>query len=418
MFDIDKWQEILHTLIKNPLRTTLTALGVFWGIFMLVIMLGSGKGLENGVLKGFDGVAPNSLFLWTQRTSMPYQGLPAGRSFNMTTDDFQALKMNIPEAKVITPRNQLGGFQGGNNVERGNENGNFNVMGDYPSILKVEPVDVVKGRFLNEKDMRERRKVAVIGQRVFEVLFDEDEDPVGEYIRINGVYFMVIGTFKSKQTGERGERDTERIYVPFTSFQQAFNYGNIVGWFTMNAKDGYKSSIVADKAMEILKARHKVHPEDNRAFGHFNLEEEFDMISNLFLGIKGISWFVGVMTLLAGVIGVSNIMLVIVKERTREIGVRRAIGAKPANIVSQIVWESVILTAFAGYFGMVLGIGLMELVGSFVNDMEDVIFYNPEVDFNTAIFALSLIIICGALAGLIPARRAVKISTVDALRAE
>lgn len=417
MFDLDKWLEIYQTLVKNPLRTLLTALGVFWGIFMLLVMLGSGKGLENGVMRDFDGIAPNSLFMWSQQTSKPYKGFLAGRGIEMTLDDFEALKMGIPEAKVITPRNQLGGFQGNNNVSHDEKNGAFNIMGDFPEILVVEPVTITGGRFINDKDMIDRRKVAVIGQRVQELLFEE-EDPIGEYIQINNVYFLVVGTFKSKQTGERGQRDTERIYVPFTTFMQAFNYGNRVGWFTMNAKEGYPSSLVGEKAIKILKSRHKVHPDDNRAFGHFNLEEQFNQIQGLFIGIQSISWFVGLMTLLAGIVGVSNIMLVIVKERTKEIGIRRAIGARPANIVSQIVLESITLTAVAGYVGLLLGVGLMELVGQFVNGQEDMIFYNPEVNFRTAIFAVVVLVITGALAGMIPARKAIKVSPVDALRAE
>ena len=421
MFDLDKWNEILLALTRNPLRTFLTALGVFWGIFMLVVMLGSGKGLENGVQTGFSGMATNSVFIWTQRTSKAYMGLPPGRSFNMDNDDFIALKQNLTEARIIAPRNQLGGYMGGNNVVRGIKTGAFSVMGDHPEIQNVESVWVLDGRFINQLDMQERRKVAVIGTKVRDILFEKGEEPIGQYIRISGVYFKVIGVFRTKQTGDRAERDTQKIYVPFSTFQAAFNYGNVVGWFAITSRSDVPVAVVEEKAIELLKKRHKVAPEDNRAFGHFNLQEEFNKIQGLFLGINALSWFVGTLTLLAGVIGVSNIMLVIVKERTKEIGIRRAIGAKPWSIVSQILSESIVLTSVAGFLGLFCGVLVLALVSSLLPEPgggQEVMFLNPEVRFDTAVWALTIMVIAGALAGLIPARRAVGISTVDALRAE
>jgi len=418
LIDWDKWLEIYHSLAKNPLRTILTALGVFWGIFMLVIMIGSGQGLQNSIINDFSGVAPNSLFLWSQSTSKPYKGLPVGRGFEMNLDDYRALLQSIPEAKVITPRNQLGGFQGNNQVTRGNKYGTFNVMGDFPEIQIIQPMRLLNGRFLNPLDMKDRRKVAVIGLRVRQLLFENEEEPLGKYIRINGVYFKVVGVFNSLQSGERGLQETERIYIPFTAFQQAFNFGNEVGWFTMNARDGYKTSMVKDKALAILKKRHKVHPEDTRAFGYFNLEEEFDKVQNLFQGINAIIWIVGTMTLLAGVIGISNIMLVIVKERTKEIGIRRALGATPYHIISQIITESVVLTGIAGYVGMLCGMLLLEGVNIAIEGNNDVAMQDPGIDVQTALWALTIIVVSGILAGLIPARRAVDLKPVDALRAE
>lgn len=421
MFDLDKWSEILQALTKNPLRTMLTALGVFWGIFMLVIMLGSGKGLENGVQAGFSGMATNSVFIWTQRTSKAYMGLPPGRGFNMNNDDFTALKRNITEARIIAPRNQLGGHMGSNNVARGNKDGAFSVMGDYPAIQYVESVWLLNGRFLNQLDLADRRKVAVIGTKVKEILFEKEEDPIGEYIRINGVYFKVIGVFRTRQTGDRAERDTQKIYVPFSTFQTAFNYGNFVSWFAITSHDDIPVSVAEEKAIALLKKRHKISPEDDRAFGHFNLQERYDQIQGLFLGINGLSWFVGICTLLAGVIGVSNIMLVIVKERTKEIGIRRAIGAKPVAIVSQIISESVVLTSVAGFMGLFVGVVLLAAIGSILpspEEAENVMFLNPEVHINTALWALGVMVVSGAFAGLIPAQRALSISPVDALRAD
>jgi len=418
MLDIDKWQEIYHSLAKNPLRTILTALGVFWGIFMLVIMIGSGEGLQNGIIRNFADVAPNSLFLWSQRTSMPYKGLPAGRSFEMSLDDYYALNENIPEARVITPRNQLGGFRSENQVSYGNRYGVFDVMGDFPEIQVVQPMRMVAGRFINPFDLEDNRKVAVIGMRVKDVLFNLGENPIGEYIKVNGVFFKVVGVFTSMQSGERGLQETERIYIPFTTFRQAFNYGNVVGWFTMNAKPGYKTSLVQEKALQILKKRHRIHPDDTRAFGYFNLEEEYDKVQNLFSGISAIIWIVGTMTLLAGVIGVSNIMMVIIKERTKEIGIRRAIGATPLNIVSQIVWESLTLTGLAGYAGMLSGMFVLEVVNQAIQGNEEIALQDPEIGVNTALWALAIVVSSGILAGMIPARKAIRIKPVDALRAE
>lgn len=420
MFDIDKWTEIIQVLIKNPLRTALTALGVFWGIFMLIIMLGAGNGLENGVKIGMDHMNKNSLFIWAQTTSKPYQGLPPSRRIRMTNEDYDALRQNISGAEVITPRNQLGGFNGNNNVVRGLKSASFNVMGDFPDVQKVETILIDQGRFINPYDMEDKRKVCVIGTRVKEVLYDQDEEPIGSYIRINGVYFRVVGVFNTKATGERAINFTERIYIPFSTFQQAFNFGNTVSWFTMVAKSNQDSEELYEQARTVLATRHKVASDDSRAFGHFNLAKEFGKIQGLFTGINGLSWFVGALTLIAGVIGVSNIMLILVKERTKEIGIRRALGAKPINIVSQIVLESLTLTSMAGYMGLFFGVAALGAVDYFVQqtDTSNMMFGSPQVDLSVGLQALVILIIAGALAGLIPAQRALQISPVDALRAE
>lgn len=414
MFDIDKWYEIFNSLAKNPLRTALTAFGVFWGIFMLVIILGAGRGLYNGAVRGFDGIANNSLFVWTQRTSKPYMGLPAGRNFNMNIEDYKALKLQISEANVICPRIQRTGAT----IIRGSESGTYNVFGDYPEINQVESIVIEEGRFLNRLDMNKKRKSAVIGVRIKELFFEEEEEAIGQNIKINGVYFKVVGVFRTKESGERGLRNTERIHVPFSAFQQTFNYGGVVGWFAMTAEDGVRSSLVEQKVVEALKVRHKIHPDDDRAFGYDNVEEEYEKLQTLFTGIFGLSWFVGVMTLIAGIIGVSNIMLVIVKERTKEIGVRRAIGAKPWDIMSQIITESVFLTAVAGLVGLAFGVLILDLISMAIPPDDDTMFLNPTVQLQTALIALGVMVFSGALAGVIPARKAISISTVDALRTE
>ncbi len=418
IFDLDHWQEIWVSLSRNKLRTALTAFGVFWGIFMLVVMLGSGSGLSNGVEAGFAGGATNSFFVWTRATSEPFRGLPVGRRFSMDNADVAALRELVPEARTIAPRNQLGGFRGGTNVTRGLRSGGFDVMGDEPAIREIQSIRMVEGRFLNRLDLEQRRKVAVIGTRVREVLFELGEDPIGLSIEINGVYFMVVGVFASVQSGERAERDVQTVYVPFTTFQRAFNSGDRVGWLAITSQDGVPASQVQEKVLTMLKARHRVAPTDRRAFGSWNMEEEYARIQGLFGGIQALVWIVGLGTLAAGVIGVSNIMLIIVRERTKEIGIRRAIGATPASITTQVIVESVILTAAAGYAGLVAGVAVLEAVNGLLAAQPAGMFQNPGVDFPTALTALAVLGLSGVLAGLLPAWRAVQVNPVNALHAD
>ena len=362
MFDLDRWQEIYHVLSKNKLRTFLTAFGVFWGIFMLVIMLGSGNGLQRGVTQNFGDMATNSVFIWTQQTSIPYRGFPRGRGYNFDNEDVVAIRHSIPEIKYLAPRLQAGGYQQSNNVIRGLKSGVFNIMGDYPAFNKIDPLNFIKGRFINELDIKDKRKIAVIGSRVVEILFTKNENPISQYIQIQGVYFQVVGIFKSKRNGEQADQENQNIYLPFTTLQQTYNYGNAVGFFSITAQDDIPVSVVEEKTIRLLKKRHSVAPADDAAVGHFNLKKEFDKMQGLFFGIRLLVWIVGTGTLLAGVIGVSNIMLVVVRERTKEIGIQRALGATPWKVISQIIMESVVLTTFAGYFGLVVGVGLLELI--------------------------------------------------------
>jgi putative ABC transport system permease protein len=420
MFDLDRWQEIYHVLRKNKLRTFLTAFGVFWGIFMLVIMLGSGNGLENGITQNFGDMATNSVFIWGQQTSVSYKGFPRGRRIEYENSDILALQKGIPEIKYLAPRTNVGGYDGTSNVIRKLKAGQFALFGDYPVFNQIDPVNMVKGRFLNDLDLKEKRKVVVIGQRVVELLFEKGEEPLNQYIEINGVYFKVIGVFRSKRTGEQASGDNQRIHMPFTTLQRTFNYGNTVGFFNVTAKDDVPVDVVENKAMDILKKRHAVAPSDDDAIGHFNLRKEYDKMEGLFFGIRLLVWIVGTGTLLAGVIGVSNIMLVVVKERTKEIGIQRALGATPFNIISQIITESVVLTTFAGYFGLTIGVGLLELINYLLSSSgaNTEMFVHPGVNFRVAVMALCILIVSGALAGFIPARRAVSVKPIDALRYE
>jgi putative ABC transport system permease protein len=415
IFDTDRWREVFATLGANKVRTALTAFGVMWGIFMLVVMLGAGSGLKNGVTSEFNGFASNSLYIWTQRTTMPYKGLPAGRNFWMTNEDTKAIRERIPEARVIAPRNEVGGWRGAANVVRGMRTAAFGIKGDYPDIREIQPFDMELGRHLNIVDVEQKRKVAVIGAKVINDLYVEGEEVIGSNIRINGVYFTVVGTFTTKKSGREAEDDAQSIFIPLTSFQQAFNYGNFVSYYGFAPAEGVSTAVIEEKIIKLLKERHRVHPNDEFAFGSNNNEEEFAEYASVFTGIDFLIWFVGTLTLVAGVIGISNIMLVIVKERTKEIGIRRAIGATPWSVVSQIVLEALVLTSLAGYIGIVLGVWAVELAGPLI---EDESFKNPEVNFGTIVTALGILMVSGCIAALIPAYRALEVKPVEALRTE
>jgi putative ABC transport system permease protein len=421
MFDRDKWQEIYSSLKSNKLRTFFTAFGVFWGIFMLIIMLGSGNGLRNAVFDGMGDFATNSAIMFTRQTTIPYKGFPRGREWLFHTSDMEALLKNIPEIDQLAPRLQPWGGNGANNVVHGIKTGAYNITGDYPAINKIDPVRILKGRFINEIDLQNKRKVAVIGNRVQDELFKNSEKVIGEYIRINGVYYQVVGVFepKNKNVNFGGEKD-KSIFIPFTTMQVSYNLGDDVHYFLVTAKPDKSASVVEEKSMRLLAERNHVAPEDEQAFGHFNLEKEFKKMNGLFLGIRILIWIVGTGTLLAGIIGVSNIMVIIIKERTREIGIQRAIGATPWRIISQVITESVTLTALAGSFGLVLGVFLLEIINNMLASSaeQSQVFKNPEVDIQVAVTALIVLIISGVVAGLIPARKAVSMKPVEALRYE
>jgi putative ABC transport system permease protein len=421
LIDTDKWHEIMSVLKKNKLRTFFTAFGVFWGIFLLVIMMGSGNGLRNSVLSGFGDMATNSFFMWTERTTMPYKGFQRGRYFNFKNNDTEAMKQSIPEIDLIAPRLQAWGFRSpGDNVVRGERTGAFDIFGDTPDFFRISPMNLLQGRVLNETDVREMRKVVLIGERVYSEMFAADENPVGEYLRIQGVYFKVIGVVRSKSNGNQAERDERSVYMPITTMQQTYNLGDIVGWYSITAKTGVPASQVETEAKALMKKIHRVHPDDPRAVGSWNMENEFNKFMNLFNGIRVLVWIVGIGTLFAGVVGVSNIMMIVVKERTKEIGIQRAIGATPALIISQIVIEAVFLTTLAGYFGLVAGVGIIEGIDYMmtVSNAQSEMFKNPEIDFNMAMMSLLILVISGIFAGMIPARRAVRIRPIDALRDE
>ena len=419
MFSNDRWSEILEALNANKMRTFLTAFGVFWGIAILVLLLALTNGLKNGVTADFGNFATNSMFMWTQGTSMPYKGLPRRRRFNYKIDDVQAIKNQFPELKYVSPRNQLGGYQGANNVIRGMKTGAFQIYGDYPEFIKQKPMDILQGRFISYSDINEKRKVCVIGPDVVKGLYDFGEEVIGTYIKINGVNFMVVGTFKITNSQGDSEEEANTIFIPFTTFNQAFNYGDIVGWMAITANDNISITKLKEGIFSLMRNRHTIHPEDKRAIGHWDLSEAFGRINGLFNILTIVGYFVGVLVLASGIIGINNIMLIVVKERTKEIGVRRAVGATPRNIKVQILQESLILTIISGMAGISFAAGVIWIL-NYLLDMQGPVenFANPSVSMTVVFTALIILVGSGLIAGMIPANRATKMKPVDALRIE
>ncbi|PZX93553.1 ABC transporter permease [Flavobacterium aquariorum] len=421
MFDRENWNEILEALTANTFRTLLTAFGVFWGIFILVILLAASNGLENGVKKGFDGIATNTMFVWTQTTSKAYKGLPKTRRYDFRNSDVDALKQKFPDLLYVSPRNQLGDFNGVSNVVRGTKTGAYTIYGDYPELVKQEQMDIVKGRFVNQQDILARRKVAIIGNGVINELYMNAEEVIGTYIKINGINFMVVGVYKSKGNNNgNAEGAQKNIFIPFTTFQQAFNFGDKVGWMALTANDNASITELRPTILALIRERHSIHPDDERAVGNFDLFAEFQKVQDLFMVLKFIAYFVGTLVLLSGIIGISNIMLIVVKERTNEIGIRRALGATPGAIRSQILLEAIFLTIIAGMFGIAVATGLLAILNMILATMptDGMMFINPSVDLTVVFLALLILVGSGLLAGFIPAQTAINVKPVDALRTE
>lgn len=414
MFDLDKWQEILGTMRKNKLRTFLTAFGVFWGIFMLVLLLGAGKGLENGVYNRFGDGAKNSIFVWSGRTALAHQGMQPGRQIRFTNQDMEAIAQELGNLELLAPRNRVWGEF---TINYKNQNGSYQVYGAEPAFMELNGERIYRGRLLNELDERGKRKVVVLGEQAAAVLFGQ-QNPLGEYVLIKGVHFMVVGTFKVR--GNNGGRREERAYIPFATLQTTFNQPNYVQMLALAAREGVPAKTVEGKLRTILAQRHKFAADDDMALGLNNTEAEYLKVQGLFSGIRIFVWIVGIGTLIAGIVGVSNIMMIIVKERTREIGVRKALGATPLSIVSLILQESVVITAFSGYMGLLCATGLLALVEHLLvsSGAELPYFANPEVNLNMAIGATLVLVVSGALAGLMPALKAAHIKPIEALRAD
>ncbi|HPH68029.1 MAG TPA: ABC transporter permease [Kofleriaceae bacterium] len=418
MFDIDKWREIWATLSANPLRTLLTALGVFWGMLMLMIMLMFSSALVSGVQKQMNGISSNALFVWGGVTTEAYEGLQPGRRVQFEIDDMEPLK-HVAGLDTVAPRIQLGGFMTPSKVTYNNKTASFHVMGDFPDIIKVVTLLIKQGRFLNERDITDARKICIIGNAVAEQMLPPGTDPIGSWLQINGVYFRVVGLTKTLRSGNLGDRDDNSIFVPFTAFRAAFHTGDKVGFFALTAKDDADGPQLETDIKTVLGRRHRVAPTDQLAINSFNAFVFFRKTASIFIAINTMMWIVGVLTLLAGVIGVTNIMLITVKERTKEFGVRKALGANPISVIVMVMKESIVLTSAAGIFGIVAGIGVMALlVMALENAGPKFPFGAPNVALSTVGWAFGILVTAGAFAGIIPAYHAASIKPVEALRAE
>ena len=398
----------------------MTAFGVFWGILMLVVLVGLGSGVFNGIASAIKSIPGNSVILGGGYTSMPYRGLGRDRSISMENEDLDLLRTSLGErAKYITPMNSSGTY----NVNVGELNMDCSLLGTTSSYLHVIPSQMMYGRYLNEVDQRERRKVCVIGRQVYETLFPQGGDPSGQLIKVGDIYYTIVGVVKKLTSMINLGADVDKsLALPFSTAQLSYGQGNNVYMTIVTLQDQYPAVEWEDRILAVLKERHLVHPDDKQAFWSFNLAEIISMFGNLFLGINILLWIVGCGSLFAGLIGISNIMLVTVKERTQEIGIRRALGAKPLTILTQILLESLVLTIAAGLTGLISGVWILHLVGliAAANPSSDNGFpmEDPQVGFTVAISAFMVIVVGGLLAGWMPAKRAMKIRAIEALREE
>ncbi len=409
LFERDTWQELYDSFRKNKFRTLVTMIGVWWGILLLVTLLGSARGFENFFNKQFGDFATNSVFIWGSSTGKPFKGFQEGRRVALTVDDTKAIESEIPGLEFVIPRNQNYGT-----VTQGFQSGRFGVMGDYPVLDKVQKKNMIYGRFLNQVDIDENRKVTVISEDVYKQLFEKDKNPIGEYLLINDINFKVVGMFKDQRTG--GPRSD--IHIPFTTFQQIYNMGNKISWMMITGKPAYDIAQIELDATLLLKNIHKIHPNDNKAFGSFNLGKEFKKLTGFLTGMQFLTWFVGIATLIAGVFAIGNILLITVKERTKEIGVRRALGATPFEIKRQVVLESLALTITSGLLGIISGGLILILLHSQQSSAETPFLVNPSVSIPIVFLAVFILVILGTLIGLIPANKATSIKPIDALREE
>lgn len=417
--DFDSLQEILFTLRKNKLRTFLTAFGVFWGVMMLILLLGAGRGLENGLDKQFGNDDRTSIWINGYKTAVPFKGYPPGRTIEFTEDDIVAIKREIPEVNYISAENRAGErWRSTINIAYKSKSGAFGVYGVADDFFRIKKyIEYPAGRTLNTLDTDEARKIAIIGTAVRDQLYSPDADPIGTYISFHGVMLKVVGIFyDDAQEG----RMSERVYIPLATFQKTFGRARKIGQITLTPKAGVDSFEFEDKILALLRQRHSISPKDTRAIYVFNYARQTQSITQTFAAINGFVWFVGLGTLAAGIVGISNIMIITVKDRTREIGVRKALGATPMSIVGMILSESVLVTAIAGYAGMVLGVGILELANMVLQQAggNAPYFERPEVDMGIAIKALVILVASGAMAGLAPALRAAKILPIEAMREE
>lgn len=415
MFSIDHWQEILFTIRKNKLRTFLTAFSVAWGIFMLMILLGFGTGMQKGVEYDFRQDAVNSIWFNPGQTSIPYKGMKPGRNITLKNEDLDAFNQKVGGIEYLAGRF----FCYGEFTVRYKEKySSYQVLGITPEMMYIENQTPKTGRYINELDMKEKRKVAIIGPKVEEGLFSKNESPIGKWIDVRGIQYKVVGVYNDQ--GDEGE--VTRIFIPLTTAQLAYNAGNQLHTITFTVGDASvaESREIAENAKAILSEKYQFDPKDDRAIFVWNNVENFQRFVNLFLGIKIFLWVIGIFTIIAGIVGVSNIMLIIIKDRTREIGIRKAIGATPASIIGLFLQESILITVIAGYIGLIAGIGVIESIkwALIEFNVDAPYFRDPDIDLITAVMATLLLVFSGALAGYFPAKKAAKVNPIVALREE
>ncbi len=410
LFDRDTWQEVYDSLTKNKLRSILTMVGVWWGILLLIGLLGSARGLENSFNRLFGSFATNSVFVWAQSTSKPFKGFQEGRRVQLSLSDAINIENNVDGIEFVVPRNITRSM-----VVHNFLSGTYGIYGDYPLLDKVQKKKMLRGRFINQTDIDENRKVVAISEDIYKQLFEKDEEDIGAYVQINGINFKVIGVFDDNNMSGGPRAD---MHIPFTTFQQVYNQGDNIGWMMITGKPEYDIRQIEEDAKLLLRNLNKIHPEDKRAFGSFNLGKEFGKLTGFLKGMQFLTWFVGLATLFAGVFAIGNILLITVKERTKEIGVRRALGATPFEVKRQIVVESVFITLVAGLLGIISGGWILILIDKTTGQGDDAVLVNASVSIGVVFLALVILVVLGSLIGLIPAFKATSVKPIDALREE
>ncbi|MDA9234417.1 ABC transporter permease [Polaribacter sp.] len=411
LFDSDTWQEIYGSIRKNKVRTGITIIGVLWGIFLLVVLLGAARGLENSFNKAFGNFATNSVFVWTQSTDTPFKGFQKGRRFRLNMKDIQVLKSEYAdEIKLLAPRNQTM-----NLIIKDFKSGSFKVSGDFPVLDQIQKKKLIYGRFLNQNDITSSAKVTVISEDIYKQFFEKDEMPIGQNIKINSINYKVIGVYEASNTANI---DGDTAYIPFSTYKKVYNTANNIDWMMITANEAIDIEQMESDVLLTLKNLHKVHPEDERAFGSFNLGKEIAKFTGFLTGMQFLTWFVGIATLIAGVFAIGNILLITVKERTKEIGIRRALGATPKSIRQQIILESVFLTTVAGMIGIIMGATVLMVIDTLFGQGEDATLVNPTVNIPIILAAFTALVVLGTLIGLIPAHMATVVKPIEALREE
>ncbi|AOR26242.1 multidrug ABC transporter ATP-binding protein [Formosa sp. Hel3_A1_48] len=410
LFERDTWQEVYDSMSKNKLRTGITMVGVWWGILLLIALLGAAKGMENSFNRIFGDFATNSVFVWGQSTSMPFKGFQEGKRVRLKLSHVDKIKDNIEGIEFVVPRNRNQAL-----VVRNFLSGNFSVNGDYPLLDQIQKKKMIEGRFINQNDINLNKKVAVISEDIYKQLFEKDENPIGAYVQMNSINFTIIGVF---QNGNVNMGPSSDVHIPFTTFQQIYNQGDNIGWMVITGKPEYNIKQIEADTKLLLRNLNKIHPRDKRAFGSFNLGKEFAKVTGFLTGMQFLTWFVGIATLIAGVFAIGNILLITVKERTKEIGVRRALGATPFEIKRQIVVEAVFLTIMSGLLGIISGGWILIFIDRAWGQGDDATLVNASVSISVVFIALIILVILGTLIGLIPAFKATSVKPIEALREE